>query len=204
MNNNRRFGFAPLALLAGFMLAGCAPSNLQMGLDAERAGNYQAMLTHCRNAAEEPNPDPRALLCMGDAYMRLGDRRSAESTYLTYLERMPNDVDARMKVIDIYMDDGRHLAAQSQIEELLHYDPANYKAFFYLGEIHRLNNVCDAAVDAYHRSLDINPAYSPAIAGLEKVQREVCPPEPAPPPRPRVKKEKVFQGGGKALPEGSW
>ncbi|MBT8419501.1 MAG: hypothetical protein KJO08_01425, partial [Gammaproteobacteria bacterium] len=114
-------------VLAGCVaLTACVTTNIQLAQEQERAGNYQAMLTYCKQAAQEPNPDSWAFLCQGDANMRLGDRQAAETAYLTFLDRMPNDVDARLKLIDIYMSDGRFAAAQQHVEEVLKFDQASY------------------------------------------------------------------------------
>jgi tetratricopeptide (TPR) repeat protein len=180
-----------------------------MGRDAERVGNYQAMLGFCREASEIPNPDPAAFLCVGDAYMYLGNRDLAEQYWLNYLDRRPDDVLARMKLIEFYITSGRHLAARTHVERVLQFDANNFTAYYYLGEIERISGNCDPGYRAYQRALQINPAFNPAIAGMERLKREVCrgrsyvPSQTYIPSAP-VRKEKTFQGGGKALKEGQW
>ncbi len=193
-----------VSLVAAGMLAGCA-TNLQLGEQAGRAGDYKKMLEHCRMAAKEANPDPQAQKCIGDAQAKLGNRTAAEAAYLTYLDSIPDDTDVRMTLVKMYFDDGRYNAAQTHVEKVLQFDPANYEAHYLLGEIHRTNALCDSAKASYYRALEIHPDYFAADAGLEKLEK-VCKPEPKPKKvyRPKVKKEKVFQGGGKALREGQW
>ncbi|RMD70127.1 MAG: hypothetical protein D6819_05090 [Gammaproteobacteria bacterium] len=203
MTINRRLA---LALSGSLFLASCA-SNLQMGLDAGRAGNYQAMLTYCKAASEEPNPSPEVFECIGDAHLRLGHRKEAEQAYLTYLDLVPNDTRVRKKLIQLYMSDGRHQAAQPQVETLLQLDPGDPEGYYWMGEIHRLNGICKASVEAYKKALSIRPDYFAAKAGLEKVEKEVCGRETKPKPKPkkpRVIKEKTFRGGGAVIKEGQW
>lgn len=198
----RRSGIA-ISLIATFLLAGCA-TNLQRGEEAGRIGDYRAMLQHCEMAAKEKNPDPTAFRCIGDAQMQLGNRSAAEAAYLTYLNSVPNDSGVRLGLAKIYMDSGRIQAAQTQVEQALQYDPTNYEAHYFLGEIHRTNKSCAPAQMAYDRALEINPDFYQAKAGLEKLD-QICPKKPKPAPvQPAVKKEKVFKGGGKALKEGEW
>jgi len=195
-----------VSLVAAGMLAGCA-TNLQLGEQAGRAGDYKKMLEHCRMAAKETNPDPMAQKCIGDAQARLGNRAAAESAYLTYLDNVPDDTDVRMTLVKMYFDDGRYNAAQTHVEKVLQYDPAAYEAHYLLGEIHRTNALCDSARASYERALEINPDYFAAEAGLEKLEK-ICKPEPKPVKKkvytPKVKKQKVFQGGGGAIREGQW
>jgi tetratricopeptide (TPR) repeat protein len=201
-----------ISTLVASLLTGCA-TNLQRGQEAGMTGDYRAMLENCQMAAKEKNPNPLAFKCIGDAQLKLGDRDAAEAAYLTYLDQKPDDTDLRSQLVEIYITDGRYQAAQKHAELILQFDPASYQANYYMGEIHRVNGLCDLSKQSYERALEINPNYYVAQTGLNKLQ-EVCPPEPEPeapkpvktqtPPKPKVKTEKVFKGGGKALDESQW
>ena len=100
-------------------------------------------------------------------------KQAIEETYLTYLDQHPDDINTRLKLIAMYMH-GRYKAAQPQIEYLLSLDPDNYMGYYYLGEIYRMNNLCDASVKAYAQALVFNPNYLPARVGLEKMKKDIC------------------------------
>ncbi len=191
-----------VSLVAAGVLAGCA-TNLQLGEQAGRAGDYKKMLEHCQMAAKEANPDPLAQKCIGDAQVKLGNRTAAKNAYQTYLDGIPDDTNVRMTLAKMYFDDGNYNAAQTHAEKTLKFDPAAYEAHYLLGEIHRTNALCDSARSAYDRALEINPEYFAAKAGLEKLEK-ICKPKKKQSSPPKVKKEKVFQGGGAAIREGQW
>ncbi len=188
------------SLLASVAIAGCTTTNLQRGEQEGARGDYASMLKWCEEASREPNANPRAFKCVGDAHARLGHRGRAEKAYLTYLDMVPGDSDTRMALVRLYYDDGKYKPALAQAEKVVETDPANYEAYFYMGEIHRMDKSCTPARKAYKRALEINPEYMQAKAGMEKLNK-ICR-KPSRPPK--VKKERKMKGGGKALREGQW
>ncbi len=191
-----------LCLAFLFMMTGCA-SNLQRGEKAGLSGDYSAMLEYCKMAAKESTPNPAAFRCIGDAYFHLGKRSKAIDSYLTYLKYVPNDNVVRMQLVRMYFEDGNYMATQVQAEKVLQVDPTNYEAYFYLGEINRINGLCNASRQAYERSLQLNPNYSLARTGLEKLETmDKCKKKKK--VYKKIKRHKVFHGGGKALREGEF
>ena len=55
--------------------------------------------------------------------------------------------------------------AQEPLEKALEYDPEIAQAWYYLGEIHRLQRNTDLARKAYDRCLSIDPNFGRAITG---------------------------------------
>lgn len=206
-------------LLTIGMIIGCA-SNMQRGEQAELSGDYQAMLEYCTKATKEKNPPPQAFRCIGDAQSRLGNRSAAENAYITYLELVSGDTNVRLRVAEMYINNGNNPSAQMQIEKILEQDTSNFQAYYLLGEIHRISERCKNAKEAYDQSLNISPNFEKAKRGLEKLSTvcksnklqitnkvqitpkvQVAPKEQI---TPQVKKEETFKGGGKALQESDW
>lgn len=197
----------------GLIVQGCASKHLNHLDEANKAennGRYAEMLKHCQKAIEQAYPPPQAFKCIGDAQIKLGHRREAESAYLTYLEKMPADQNVRFDLIDIYMVDGRHANALPHVEKILSASPGNVDALVLLGQIHIAQGHCNDAKDAYKQALDISPYHSDAKAGMNRTEAQ-CPSKKrtakirkAKPKKKPVVKQQTFQGGGRALDESEW
>ncbi len=191
-----RSGLA-ITLVTAALVTGCA-TNLQRGEQAEAAGDYKMMLQHCQMATEEKNPPPLAFKCIGNAQVHLGNRSAARSAYVTYLSKIPDDVDARLTLAKLYIDQGSNEAAQSQLEKLLTFDSANYEAYYLLGEIYRVAVLCKNARASYARTLEIKPDYFAAKAGQERLEKACS-------SKPKKRTERNDSSGrGIVLPEGRW
>jgi tetratricopeptide (TPR) repeat protein len=198
-------------------ISGCAVNHLGEGLSAGRNKDYSEMLKHCSKASQQANADSLSFKCKGEAQLNLGQRQEAEESYLTYLGRVPNDLDARFAIINLYFSMGRYSAAQGHLETVLSIQPGHLQGLYFLGETHRLTNNCDAALLAYNKALQINPNYGVADIARSKAEEEICEPkeveldilplfepEAIPRPKPKIIKKKKIQGGGAVLEEGDW
>ncbi len=179
-----------------------APSALEQGSMALRAGDFGRAAAWCRQAANETLAAPQAFACLGDAEHGLGNRPAAEAAWLAYLDRVPGDAVRRQSLARFYMEDGRYPQAQAQLDRVSQLGQATAETFFLLGECFRLQAQCQPAVGNYQQSLRIDPSFIPARDGLERATREICPRQPAPAPRPRVQER--FTGGGAVLRPGQW
>nr|HIL74387.1 tetratricopeptide repeat protein [Rhodospirillales bacterium] len=193
------------------ILTGCSVNHLGEGLTAGRNRDYTAMRKHCLKASQQPNSDPLAFKCLGEAQLNLGQRQMAEESFLTYLARIPNDLEVRFAIINLYFSMGRYSAAQGHLETILNIQPGHVEALFRLGESHRLTNNCDGALLAYDKALQINPGYGDAFVAKTKAEKEICEIEenkvvikPSPKPKPKVTTHKKFQAGGAAIDESDW
>jgi predicted Zn-dependent protease len=182
-------------------LAGCVTSpvnHLELAHDAERAGNFEVMVSHCRAAAQERDPDPWAFKCIGDGEMRAGNRQGAEVAYLSYLDKQPGDIAVRLKLVEIILAArglDRPADAKPHVEKVLSADPNNAQAYYYLGEINRLSGLCVPSMKAYKRAIEIDPGYREAKNGLQKTKQEICKKRK---PRKKLKR----QAGPMAAPAG--
>ena len=209
-----------------FGITGCAVNHLDEGLSASREGDYSAMLKHCSKATKQPNADPRAFKCLAEAQLNLGHRQQAEESLLTYLSKVPNDLEARFTIINLYFNSGRYSAAQAHLDSILNQDPVNLEALYLLGELQRLSGNCDAALIAYDKVLTINSGFQAAIISKAKAEADVCgiteqkeqdpeledvsepelqeQPKPKLMPKPKNIKSKKFKAGGAMLNESDW
>lgn len=197
------------AVLTFFLMTGCAANHLGEGLSAGRNKDYAAMLEHCSEAAKQVNANPLAFKCLGEAQLNLGRQQLAEEAYLTYLSRVPDDLEARFAVINIDFNSGRYAAAQAQLETVLDAQPGNLEALLLLGESHRFRGHCDAALSAYDKALQIVPDYQAAAIAKTKAEKEICTvtekkKTAKPVTVPKIGKHKKFQAGGAALKESDW
>lgn len=162
------------------MLAGCAISSvnhLELAREAERAGNFEVMVSHCKAAAQERDPDPWAFKCIGDGEMHAGNHQAAEIAYLSYLDKQPGDIAVRLKLIELILAArglDRPADAKPHVEKVLSADPNNAQAYYYLGEINRLSGLCVPSMKAYKRAIELDPGYREAKNGLQKTKQEIC------------------------------
>ena len=202
------------AVTAALLLAACqpegappttviaAPSALDQGVMALRAGDYGRAAAWCRQAANEPLAAPQAFACLGDAEAGLGERGGAEAAWLAYLDRVPGDAARRHALARFYMEDGRYPQAQVQLDRVSQMGQATAETFFLQGECFRLQGQCQPALGGYHQSLRIDPTFVAARDGMERARRDICPRPTVPAARPRVQER--FTGGGAALRPGQW
>lgn len=215
-----RFSRAQLAVaLLAAGLAGCqttaepqpAPqpeaSLLEQGLTAGRAGNFAAMSDLCRQATRAPNADPRAFVCLAEASLKLGLRDQAKDAYLAYLrngegvEPNANVNDARLRLAELYIEDGQYGQAIRQAEALIDRAPSSVEGHTALADAHRLMGACAPAITRYEQALALNAEYAPASEGLTLARADrACKPAPAP-SRKTVEPEpqQEFRGGGAAI-----
>jgi tetratricopeptide (TPR) repeat protein len=162
------------------MLAACATlqvNHLELAREAERAGNFEVMVSHCRAAAQERDPDPWVFKCIGDGETRAGNRQAAEIAYLSYLDKQPGDIAVRLKLIQLILASrgiDRPEDAKPHVEKVLSADPNNAQAYYYRGEINRLTGLCVPSINAYKRALELDPGYREAKDGLRKAKKEIC------------------------------
>lgn len=154
--------------------AGRQSGTIQQALAAGQAGNFQQMLALCRIAASTPNADPAASRCVADAQAQLGNKAEAEAGYLAHLNRMPNDVDARLALAKMLMNNGRYQDAQSQLEKAVALNPSNPDGQFLLGESYRMQNQCKPAMERYNQALFIQSNHGPAMEGRSRAQMDNC------------------------------
>jgi Tfp pilus assembly protein PilF len=182
-------------------------SLLEQGLSAGRAGDFAAMSDLCRQATREPNADPRAFVCVAEASLKLGAREQAKDAYLAYLQNAEgvepnaNVNDARLRLAELYIQDGQYGQAIRQAEALIDRAPSSVEGHTALADAHRLMGECGPAITRYKQALDLNADYAPASEGLTLARAErACKPAPTPTKKAvEPEPQKEFRGGGAAI-----
>lgn len=142
----------------GLMLAGAVDSALVL---------YRTVL------AERPAPDS-LLLELADVFQfRAGAPDSAMAYLRLYLDRRPDDVEARLRMARLLAWSGRLDEAEAELLTLLKADPDRAEAWALLGDIHRWSGERVAAARAYDRALAIDLVEPTAIQGREQLDTRV-------------------------------
>lgn len=81
----------------------------------------------------------------------------AVQLYLKILEIQPNASNIREKLALCFVVDGNKERAIEVLKEIAQREPANYKIFFLMGELHEELKNTDLALSNYRSSLSINP-----------------------------------------------
>ncbi len=190
------------------ILSGCAVNYVNEGILAGRNRDFVAMRDYCFKATQQANADALAFKCLAEAQLNLGQRQLAEEAYLTYLGRIPGDVEARTALANLYFAMGRYPAAQVHLETILNVQPGNIDVLYLLAESHRLTNNCEAALLGYDKVLQISPGLQAAQFSKDKAEKEICEQTNKQvvnkPKKYKVIKKKKFEAGGAALDESDW
>lgn len=183
------------------------PSLLEQGLTAGRAGDFAAMGDLCRQATREANADPRAFVCLAEASLKLGARDQAKDAYLAYLQNAQgvepnaNVNDARLRLTELYIEDGQYGQAIRQAETLIDHAPSSVEGHTALADAYRLMGECEPAITRYEQALALNAEYAPASDGLTLARADrACRPAPAPTKKSvEPEPQQEFRGGGAAI-----
>ncbi|WP_165741845.1 tetratricopeptide repeat protein [Candidatus Thiosymbion oneisti] len=95
--------------------------------------------------------------CVAQSYYKAGDLAAAQKTYLEYLNFNPDDEQARLDLIRIYLRRQRPNMAKTQIRALLGRNPSSAPAYRYLGLAEFLANNCRGATAAYEQAVKLDP-----------------------------------------------
>lgn len=170
-----------------------------------------------RAAAEEfslavrRNPNfAEAFYGLGRSHEKLGAVERAQAAYRDCLNIQPGHAKANYHLAVLYFQAAQYTQAEAHLQRAIDTDAGNYYAYFYLGEIGRMQGQCQAPKQRYQKALAIKSDFYDAQDALRTTERENCRTvvkEKAPsvkriPVKPKVEDE--FRGGGRALKPGEW
>jgi tetratricopeptide (TPR) repeat protein len=160
-----------------------------LAVTEERSGNADEATRQLEEAIAKSGPTPHLLIRLGETEaargrMKLAVEAWTRATHLgsggavkdahhrlaEYYEKTGNSAEARRHHALAYFAAGheafwtvRPAPAQSAFETALNYDPTFAAAWFYLGEMHRLQDKPNDARKAYERCLSIDANFGRAI-----------------------------------------
>ncbi len=127
------------------------------------------------NRAAKLNPTtPHLRLKLADNYNLMGSSTNAAQIYEELLERY-SDLPAlrdeiRPKLADIYITDSNSAKATEQLQAIVRDDPANPRAYYWLGRAARDEKKLAEAMDYFQKSLMMSDDFRPAYYALAEVQ----------------------------------
>jgi tetratricopeptide (TPR) repeat protein len=147
-------------LYAGFGLA----------FPAQREQTAAKALELLRRVDKLAPADPSIRLKLADGMNLLGDAERASQLYLELLKKLPDVPLARervhAKLAEIYLRTKDRSKALEQLQALIHEDPLNAQAYYYLGRISFDEGKVEEAIDHYRKTIILNGNFEPAYYEL--------------------------------------
>jgi tetratricopeptide (TPR) repeat protein len=134
--------------------------------------------------ADKLNPtDPHIHMKLADGFNVLGDSTNAVRLYLQLLNKYDDNPavrgDVRAKLADIYLRDKDSTNATEQLKAIIQDDPANAKAYYYLGSLAYDQRNLPEAADFFHKTLLLSDDFEQAYYDLAGVQINLDQPKEA-------------------------
>jgi len=164
------------------------PEALRQAQQFMRQGNLSSAIAVYRKIVDAEPSDLVAISTLGDLYIKNGRLPDAVESFLRVAEnylRGGSDISARYILNKILKLDPENPSAQVRMAELCVHEGEGDKAHEWLieaGAAFWHKGDVNAAIDANHRALAINPDSRRAKAALWALQQELQPPEPEPLP----------------------
>jgi tetratricopeptide (TPR) repeat protein len=149
-------------------------ANFGMAVPAQKEATKGKALALLHRADKLNPTSPPLRLKLADDLNLLGDSTRAAALYLELLKRLPEATGVRERVranlTDIYLRGSDHKLAVEQLESMIHDDPTNPQAYYFLGRIALESNKPEAAVDHFSKMLVLSPDFEPAYYFLAMAQ----------------------------------
>jgi tetratricopeptide (TPR) repeat protein len=132
-------------------------SRLEAAIDLIHSGRLEQAEEVLNGYLSEPSPPVRALYWKG--YVQFASKRYSESvlTLNTYLERSPEDAQARKVLgLNLFML-GDAAAAQTTLERAVQLNPSDGESRYYLGRVYFERQNMPAALAAFKKLLELEP-----------------------------------------------
>jgi tetratricopeptide (TPR) repeat protein len=124
-----------------------------------RQGDADAALTCLREVKEKSknsiSPEVRQLISL--AYLKKGDKESAEAELLEGLKRTPEEPALRLQLASVYLAQKQYADAIAQYQRVLAIKPDSWTAQFRLAQAYERAGERERAIAAYRRALALQP-----------------------------------------------
>ena len=124
-----------------------------------------------RRLAKDPNNVP-LLYCLGLVHQRLGQRSEAIATYQAALAQDSHNKMIKRDLAALYYESNKTAAAQALLEELLHSNPRDEVALYYLGRINQDRQHWDEALALFEKVHALNPTFCDVYYNLGTIYGE--------------------------------
>jgi len=118
--------------------------------------------------------NPQTRLRLADSLYALGDADRAAAIYLPLLDQTEDlplaRENIRARLADIYLRGDDHKRARAQLEAIVHDDPANAQAYYFLGSLAYDEKRWAEAAELLKKTLLFNPNFEPAYYDLTAAQ----------------------------------
>ncbi|HKI69244.1 MAG TPA: tetratricopeptide repeat protein, partial [Verrucomicrobiae bacterium] len=135
--------------------------------------NAKALVVLKRAEAFKPS-DPKLQLRLADGFNLLGASDKATQAYSALLKQLPPEApmrdQVRAKLADIYLRGSDRQHAREQLEAIIHDDPGNALAYYYLGNIALDQNQMEKAADYFSKTILFQPDFGQAYYDLANAQ----------------------------------
>ncbi|GAB7081791.1 tetratricopeptide repeat protein [Megalodesulfovibrio paquesii] len=167
------------------------------GLNYYNSAQYGAAAQAFENAVAMMPSMVDAHYYRGMCYVQQGQSMRAEEAFRAALRYNPNHLLTREALGQLYFTTGRPLPAKAELETARALNSVNPTVYLYLGKLYLAERNCKDAILSLEHALRLNPGYAEAQMELSRA-KSVCRSTPKP-ATPKVREEKSFKGGAKAL-----
>jgi tetratricopeptide (TPR) repeat protein len=157
-------------------LTGLAEIYLSFGtqVPAQKAETKAKALAALNRAAQLKSISPLQRLRLADGFNLLGESEKAAHFYLEVLKQPPElpliEERVRANLTNIYLRSSDPKRAAEQLEAILHDDPTNPQAHYYLGRLALLDKRAPEAADHFNKTILISPDFESAYYFLALAQ----------------------------------
>lgn len=149
-------------------------ANLGLQTPARKTAVQAKALAVLRRAEKLQPASPPLRLRLADAFDAAGDSAEAAQLYLELLKQLPDAPPIRdrihAKLTDIYLRGREPRRAIEQLEAIVHDDPTNPQAYYYLGSILFDEKKLAEAADCFGKAILLKPDLEEAYYDLAQVQ----------------------------------
>lgn len=136
---------------------------------------------------------------MGLSFQKMGRFEDAERAFVEAIRYDSRYLPARESLGLLLFDSKRYKQAEEQLEMAKSLGSTMPLVYYVLGEIEMKEKECNKAIAAYREALRLDPSFSRAREDLEEAEKHCRSKTKKSPAPPRVREEKQFRGGGKAI-----
>ena len=148
--------------------------NFALQFPTQREATSAKMLALLNRAESLKPKSPQTRLRIAEGFYALGKNDQAAVLFLPLLDQLDElpmiRENVRAKLADIYLRGDDHKRAREQLEALVHDDPSNAQAHYFLGSLAYNDKNWTNAIDSLNKTLLFNQNFEPAYYDLAAAQ----------------------------------